>query len=56
MDAEKTVAQIEWLEELFRLPDERTPRMLDWKLGDEKRSEDCASDTWFRLRRRNNNS
>jgi hypothetical protein len=54
MDAEKTIAQIEWLEELFRLPDERMSRVLGWKPGIEKRAEDCASDMRFLLRRRNN--
>jgi hypothetical protein len=52
MEAEKNIAQIEWLEELFRLPDERTSRMVNWKLGNQRRSEDCATDLRFRLRRR----
>jgi hypothetical protein len=31
MDAEKTNAEIEWLEHLFTLPDNRPLQMSDWK-------------------------
>jgi hypothetical protein len=31
MDAEKFIAEIEWLELPFRLPDNRPLQMADWK-------------------------
>jgi hypothetical protein len=31
MDVEKTIAEIEWLERIFTLPDTRPLSMSDWK-------------------------
>ncbi len=39
MDAEKIIADIEWLEQLFRLPDNRPLQITDWKLGYKKDNE-----------------
>jgi hypothetical protein len=54
MDTEMTTAQIEWLEELFNLPDERLPRVCERKLASQKHAEDHAGDAWFRLGNWNN--
>jgi hypothetical protein len=31
MDTEKIIAEIEWLEQLFNLPDRRPLQMADWR-------------------------
>jgi hypothetical protein len=40
MNAERIIAEIEWLEKLFRLPDERSLLILDCRAG--KRAHACA--------------
>jgi hypothetical protein len=36
MDVERIIADIELLEHIFTLPDDRTPQMSDWKAGSQK--------------------
>ena len=36
MDAERIIAEIEWLEKLFRLPDKRSLLIPDWKAAKRK--------------------
>jgi len=31
MMAEKIIAEIEWLEQLYRLPDKRQPNIFEWR-------------------------
>jgi hypothetical protein len=52
MDAEKTIAEIELLEQILRLPDKRPLQMADWKAANRKHDETYANDPWFRLWRR----
>ena len=39
MDTEKIIAEIEWLERLFRLPDNRPPQKADRKVESQKDNE-----------------
>ena len=39
MNAERIIAEIEWLEQLFRLPDSRPLQTADWKVGNQKANE-----------------
>ena len=52
MDIEKTITEIEWLENIFRLPDKRPLQMSDWKAANQKHDETYANNPWFRLWRR----
>lgn len=52
MDIEKTISEIEWLENIFRLPDKRPLKMSDWKAANQKHDETYANNPWFRLWRR----
>jgi hypothetical protein len=61
MNAEQIIADIEWLEHLFSLPDNRTLQTADWKVEQQEEDEDnemCLylvvsnSWPWLRLRRR----
>ncbi len=36
MNAERIIAEIEWLEQLFRLPDKRSLLIADWGSGNRK--------------------
>jgi hypothetical protein len=49
MDAGMIIAGIEWLELLFRLPDNRPLPMADWKAASQKHDETYADDPCFRL-------
>ena len=35
MDAEKIIAEMEWLELLFKLPDNRALPLSDWKISNQ---------------------
>jgi hypothetical protein len=52
MDIEKTITEIELLEQILRLPDNRPLRMPDWKAANQKHDETYANNPWFRLWRR----
>lgn len=52
MDTEKTIAEIEMLEQILSLPDKRPLRMSDWKAANQKHDEKYANDPWFRLWKR----
>ncbi len=52
MDTEKTIAEIEMLEHLLSLRDERPLRMADWKAANRRHDEKYADDPWFRLWKR----
>jgi phosphatidylserine/phosphatidylglycerophosphate/cardiolipin synthase-like enzyme len=52
MEPEKTIIEIEWLEQLIKLPDKRPLQMCDWKAANQKHDEQYANDPWFRLWRR----
>jgi hypothetical protein len=52
MDIEKTITEIELLEQILRLPDNRPLRMSDWKAANQKHDETYANNPWFRLWRR----
>jgi hypothetical protein len=51
MDIEQTIAEIEWLELLLTLPDNRLFQMADWKSANQRHIEAYANDPWFRLPR-----
>ncbi len=57
MNAEQIIADIEWLEHLFSLPDNRTLLTADWEM-ERQEDEMCVyiyinnSWPWFRLRLR----
>jgi hypothetical protein len=51
VNAEKIIAEIEWLERLFRPPDERSPEMPDSTVENQEHDGKNASDPWFRLPR-----
>jgi hypothetical protein len=56
MEPEKTIIEIEWLEQLIKLPDKRPLRMSDWKAANQKHDAQYANDPWFRLWRRDGGS
>ncbi len=49
MNAERIIAEIELLENLFRLPDQRPPQMPDSKTANQKYDETYTDDPRFRL-------
>ena len=49
MNAEKIIAEIEWLEQLLRLPDPRSLQMSDCKTASQKYDETYTDDPRFRL-------
>ena len=49
MDVEKTIAEIELLEQLVGLPDKRPLQMADWKAANQKHDQTHGNDPWFRL-------
>lgn len=49
MDADKTIAEIEWLERVFAVPDTRPMRPSDLAAANRKHDEMLASSPWFRL-------
>lgn len=52
MDIEKTITEIELLEQILRLQDNRPLRMSDWKAANQKHDETYANNPWFRLWKR----
>jgi len=52
MDVEKTIAEIDWLERIFALPDTRRPRLADREAANQKHDEMYAANPWFRLWKR----
>ncbi len=48
MDTEKIIADIEWLEQLFKLPDNRPPQIADRKVESQKDIE-TINNPWLRL-------
>ena len=52
MDPEKVIAEIEMLEKIFSLPDNRPLQPADWKAANLKHDEMYANDPWFRLWKR----
>ena len=49
MDAERIIAEIEWLEKLFRLPDKRSLLILDCRAGKRKIATIKKLEKLFRL-------
>ncbi len=49
MDVEKTIAEIEWLERLFALPDARSPQLSEREAANRRHDEMLAANPWFRL-------
>ena len=51
-DAEKTIAEIDWLERIFALPDTRRFSLADREAANRKHDEMYAANPWFRLWKR----
>ena len=49
MDAEQTIAQIEWLERIFAVPDTRPLSDADVLAANRRHDEGLAHSPWFRL-------
>jgi hypothetical protein len=49
MNAEKTIAEIEWLERIFAVPDTRPLSASDLAAANRKHDEMLAHSPWFRL-------
>ena len=49
MDTEKTIAEIEWLERIFALPDTRPLSPSDLAAANRRHDEVLAHSPWFRL-------
>ena len=52
MDVEKTIAEIEWLECLYSLPDTRLAPLADRYAANQMHDEMYANNPWFRLWKR----
>lgn len=52
MDIDKTIAEIEWLERIFALPDTRRLRLADREAANRNHDEMLAANPWFRLWKR----
>jgi len=52
MDTEKTIAEINWLERIFTLPDTRRLGSADRKAANQKHDDMHAANPWFRLWKR----
>jgi hypothetical protein len=52
MNLEKTIAEIEWLERLFTLPDSRPLQLSDLYTVNQRHDDMYASNPWFRLWKR----
>jgi len=52
MDAEQTIAEIEWLEEMFAVPDIRPLSASDVAAANRRHDELLAHSPWFQLWRR----
>ncbi len=49
MDPEKTIAEIEWLERVFALPDRRGFSAADREAANRRHDENQAANPWFKL-------
>jgi len=49
MDVEHTIAEIEWLERIFAVPDNRPMSASDLSAANRKHDESQARSPWFRL-------
>jgi len=49
MDAEQTIAEIEWLERIFAVPDTRPLSASDLSAANRRHDEANAGSPWFRL-------
>jgi hypothetical protein len=49
MDVEKTIADIEWLEHISRLPDSRPLSASDLAAANRRHDEALSNSPWFRL-------
>ena len=52
MDLDKTISEIEWLERIFSLPDNRPLRLQDREAANQRHDELLADNPWFRLWKR----
>ena len=52
MDAEQTIAEIEWLERIFAAPDNRPLKQSDLSAANRRHDEMNAQSPWFRLGQR----
>jgi hypothetical protein len=52
MDAEQSIAEIEWLERIFAVPDPRPLKPRDLAAANRRHDEMLAHSPWFRLWRR----
>jgi hypothetical protein len=48
LDAEQTIAEIEWLERMFAVPDTRPLRPGDLSVANRNHDEKLANSPWFR--------
>jgi len=49
MDTERTIAEIEWLERIFEVPDSRPLSPSDLSAANRRHDEKLAHSPWFRL-------
>ena len=49
MDVEKTITEIELLERLHALPDDRGFSLADREAANRRHDEQCARNPWFRV-------
>ena len=49
MDAEQTIAEIEWLERIFAVPDTRPRSASDLSAANRRHDEKLAHSPWFRI-------
>ncbi|HET9695881.1 MAG TPA: hypothetical protein VFP40_03375 [Terriglobales bacterium] len=49
MDPEKHIAEIEWLERVFALPDDRGTSASDREAANRRHDESIANSPWFKL-------
>lgn len=49
MDAEQTIAEIEWLERILAVPDARPLSASDLSAANRRHDEKLANSPWFRL-------
>jgi len=52
MDAEQTIAEIEWLEHIFSVPDTRPLSRSDLYTVNQRHDDTYADNPWFRLWKR----
>jgi hypothetical protein len=52
MNLENNIAEIEWLERLYSLPDTRSPQLDDFRTANQSHDETYAKNPWFKLWKR----